>query len=155
MSVRADSQTLQQIPLFRDCDVVPLQIIAFAAEKQEFSSGDEIVTQGKKARAAFVILSGQAKIKNEGQEVAMAEPGAFLGEVAMLGSGNYTITATASGPVETARITHELFLRVVKEYPEFGRQVLQNLGDRLGNHLLELEGIRAMLNKSRSFTDLR
>ena len=155
MSVRADSQTLQQIPMFRDCDVVPLQIIAFAAEKQEFSSGDEIVTQGKKARAAFVILSGQAKIKNEGQEVAVAEPGAFLGEVAMLGSGNYTITATASGPVETARITHELLLRVVKEYPEFGRQVLQNLGDRLGNHLLELEGIRAMLNKSRSFTDLR
>lgn len=155
MSVRADSQTLQQIPMFRDCDVVPLQIIAFAAEKQEFSPGDEIVTQGKKARAAFVILSGQAKIKNEGQEVAVAEPGAFLGEVAMLGSGNYTITATAAGPVETARITHELFLRVVKEYPEFGRQVLQNLGDRLGSHLLELEGIRAMLNKSRSFTDLR
>ena len=135
--------------------MVPLQIIAFAAEKQEFSSGDEIVTQGKKARAAFVILSGQAKIKNEGQEVAVAEPGTFLGEVAMLGSGNYTITATASGPVETARITHELFLRVVKEYPEFGRQVLQNLGDRLGSHLLELEGIRAMLNKSRSFSDLR
>jgi hypothetical protein len=44
---------------------------------------------------------------------------------------------------------------VVKEYPEFGRQVLQNLGDRLGSHLLELEAIRAMLNKSRSFTDLR
>ena len=154
MSVRADSQTLQQIPMFRDCDVVPLQIIAFAADKQEFSPGDEIVTQGKKARAAFVILSGQAKIKSEGQEVAVAEPGAFLGEVAMLGSGNYTITATASGPVETARITHELILRVVKEYPEFGRQVLQNLGDRLGSHLLELEGIRAMLNKSRSFSDL-
>jgi len=61
----------------------------------------------------------------------------------------------ASGPVETARITHELFLRVVKEYPEFGRQVLQNLSDRLEGHLRELDGIRVMLTKSRNFTDLR
>ncbi len=155
MSVRADSQTLLQIPIFRDCDTVPLQILAFAAERQEFASGEDLITQGKKARAAFVILSGQAKIKSEGEEVAMAEPGAFLGEVAMLGNGTYSVTATASGPVETARFTHELFLRVVKEYPEFGRQVLQNMGDKLEGHLRELEGIRVMLNKSRSFSDLR
>jgi CRP/FNR family transcriptional regulator, cyclic AMP receptor protein len=154
MSVRADSQTLQQIPVFRDCDPVPLQILAFAAEKQEFSSGEDIIAQGKKARAAFVILNGQAKIKSEGQDVAVAEPGAFLGEVAMLGSGNYAISAVASGPVETARITHELFLRVVKEYPEFGRQVLQNLSDKLEGHLRELDGIRVMLTKSRNFSDL-
>ena len=53
MSVRADAETLRQIPIFRECETVPLQIMAFAAERQEFSVGEEILTEGKKARAAF------------------------------------------------------------------------------------------------------
>jgi CRP-like cAMP-binding protein len=71
-----------------------------------------------------------------------------------LGAGTYAISAIASGSVETARITHELFVRVAKEYPEFGRGVIRNLGDKLEGHLRELEGIRVMLSKSRNFSDL-
>ena len=103
MGVRADSETLRAIPIFRDCDTVALQILAFAAERQEFASGEDIITQGKKARAAFLILNGQAKVKDGARDVAVAEPGAFLGEIAMVRAGPYAITATASGPVETAR----------------------------------------------------
>jgi CRP/FNR family transcriptional regulator, cyclic AMP receptor protein len=154
VSVRADSQTLQQISVFRDCDPVALQILAFAAERQEFQSGEEIISQGKKARAAFVVLNGQAKLRDGARDLGYAEPGSFLGEVAMLGSGTYSISAIASGSVETARITHELFVRVAKEYPDFGRGVIRNLGDKLEGHLRELEGIRAMLAKSRNFADL-
>ena len=154
MGVRADSETLRAIPIFRDCDTVALQILAFAAERQEFASGEDIITQGKKARAAFLILNGQAKVRDGARDVAVAEPGAFLGEVAMVRAGPYAITATASGPVETARISHELFIRVAKEYPEFGQRVLRNLGDRLDSHLRELEGVRILLGKSRNFADL-
>ena len=154
MSVRADSETLRAIPVFRDCDTVALQILAFAAERQAFSAGEEIVVQGKKARAAFLILSGQASVKDGQTEVAVAEPGALLGEMAMVRAGPYAITATAVDAVETVRITHELFLRVTKEYPEFGKKVLQNMGDRLDIHMRELEGIRVMLGKSRNFADL-
>ena len=154
MSVRADSETLRAIPIFRDCDTVALQILAFAAERQAFSAGEEIVIQGKKARAAFLILSGQASVKDGPIEIAVAEPGAFLGEVAMVRAGPYAITATAVDAVETVRITHELFVRVTKEYPEFGKKVLQNMGDRLDVHMRELEGVRVMLSKSRNFADL-
>ncbi len=154
MSVRADSETLRAIPIFRDCDTVALQILAFAAERQAFSAGEDIIVQGKKARAAFLILSGQATVKDGQTEVGTAEPGAFLGEIAMVRAGPYAINATAVVAVETARVTHELFVRVAKEYPEFGQKVLQNLGDRLDSRMRELEGIRVMLAKSRNFADL-
>jgi len=154
MSVRADSQTFQQLALFRDCDVVPLQILAFAAERQEFASGEEIISKDKKARAAFLILNGQAKLRDGAQEIGVAEPGSLLGEVAMLRSGPYAITAVASGTVETVRLSHDLFIRVAKEYPEFGRSVLRNLGDKLAGQVRELEAVRVMLTKSRSFADL-
>ena len=155
MGIRADSESLRELPLFRDCDPVAMQVLCFAAEKQEFSSGDEIITQGKKARAAFLMLDGRAQLSAEGRDVAMAEAGALLGEAAMLRAGPYSITAKASGPVVTLRVTHDLFLRVAKEYPVFGRQVLQNLADKLGQQMRDLEPVRAMLTKSRSFSDLR
>jgi len=153
MSVRADSETLQKIALFRGCDTVALQILAFAAERQEFASGENIIVQDKKARAAFLVLNGQVKLRDGNRDLGLAEPGSLLGEVAMIKAGPYAITAAASGPVETVRISQDLFIRVAKEYPEFGRQVLQNLGDKLEAHLRELDSVRVMLNRSRSFSD--
>ena len=154
MGIRADSDSLREVPIFRDCDPVAMQVLCFAAEKQEFASGEEIIAQGKKARAAFLILDGRAQLVNGESQVAVAEAGSLLGEVAMIQAGPYAVTAKATGSVFTLRITHELFFRVANEYPAFGAKVLQNLGDRLGQHLRELEPIRAMLLKSRSFSDL-
>lgn len=154
MSIRADSESLRELPLFRDCDPVALQVLCFAAERQEFSSGEDIIAQGKKARAAFLILDGKAQVTEGSKVIATAEPGALLGEVAMLQSGPYSVTVKAHGTVMCMRISHELFVRVAKEYPSFGTGVLQNLSDRLGHHLRELEPIRALLMKSRSFADL-
>jgi CRP-like cAMP-binding protein len=89
MSVRADAETLRQIPIFAECEPVHLQLLAFAAERQHFVSGETIISQGKKAKSAFLLLSGNADIQQtadlQSQSFARAEPGAFLGEVAMIG----------------------------------------------------------------------
>ncbi len=154
MSVLADAETLRQIAIFRNCDAVPLQIMAFTAERQEFSIGEDLMTQGKKARAAFVLLNGKVSLRENDQDVGVAEPGAFLGETAMIGAGPYSITATARDIVSTARISHELFLKVAKEYPDFGRAVLNNLSEKLYQSVRELDTIRVMLDKSRKFSDL-
>lgn len=154
MSVRADAESFRQVPIFQDCDTIALQIMAFAAERQEFSIGEDVITQGKKARAAFFILNGRLTLRSQGQDVGLAEPGAFLGEVAMIGAGTYAITATARDIVSTARISHELFVKVAKEYPDFGRMVLRNLGDKLDASVRELESVRVLLTKARKFSDL-
>ena len=154
MSVLADAETLRRIPLFRDCDTVPLQIMAFTSERQEFAIGEELLIEGKKARSAFLILNGRVKLKSENKDIGIAEPGAFLGETAMIGAGAYALSAVAMDVVATARISHELFLRVVREYPEFGQTVLRNLGDKLQTSVRELDGVRVILNKARRFSDL-
>ena len=108
MSVRADAVTLRQIPIFADCEPVHLQLLAFASERQHFVAGEAIIKQGEKANAAFLLLSGQADLKQisgfQIRDIAKAEPGTFLGEVAMIGQTNYSISAVASCPVSTARI---------------------------------------------------
>ena len=154
MSVRADAETLRSLPVFKDCDVVPLQIMAFTSERQEFSVGEELFCQGKKARAAFLLLSGQVQLTASDEEIGVAEPGAFMGETAMIGAGAYSISATAMEIVSTARISRELFLKVAREYPQFGATVIRNLGDRLDVAVRQLDSVRIMLSRTRNFTDL-
>lgn len=154
MSVRADAESLRQIPIFRECDAVALQVMAFAAERQSFLPGEAIIGQGKKAKSAYFIMSGSARILNGDAEVGRAEPGALLGELAMISGALYAVTAIAHEPLTAARIDTALFLRVADEYPEFGRSVLQALSRKLDASVKELDQIRAMLVRARGFSDL-
>ncbi len=154
MSVRADAESLRQIPLFRNCEAVPLQVMAFAAERQNFAKGQTIIKQGSDATAAYFLLNGSADLQQGKSMVGQAQPGALLGELAMLGGSAYSLTATAAEPVSTVRIDNALFLRVASEYPEFGRAVLEALSEKLGNSVRELDTVRNLLTKARSFSNL-
>jgi CRP-like cAMP-binding protein len=72
----------------------------------------------------------------------------------MLGSATYSITATASDAVSAVRIDKQLFHRVATEYPEFGRAVLNALSEKLGASVRELDTVRSLLTKSKSFSNL-
>lgn len=158
MSVRADAETLRQIPIFADCDSVHLQVLAFASERQTFSTGAAIIKQGERAESAYLILSGFAEIRQrhglEFRQLATAGPGSLLGEIAMIGRTVYAVTATATTPIATARIDHALFMRVANEYPEFGTTVFNTLARRLDSASLEFEGARNKLMRAKSFGDL-
>jgi CRP-like cAMP-binding protein len=154
LSVRADAESLRQIPLFRNCEAVPLQVLAFAAERQNFSAGDIIIKQGQTATSAFFLLNGSTALTQGKTVIGQAEPGALLGEMAMLGGSTYALTATATEPVSAVRIDQKLFQRVTLEYPEFGRAVVEALSEKLGASVRELEGVRGLLTKARSFSNL-
>ena len=128
--------------------------MAFAAERQNFSKGQTIIKQGDDAKAAYFLLSGTASLQQGKTLAGQAEPGALLGELAMLGGSAYSLTATALEPVTTVRIDNALFIRVASEYPEFGRAVLDALSEKLGNSVRELDGVKNLLNRARSFSNL-
>ena len=154
MSVRADAESLRQIPIFRECDAVPLQVMAFAAERQNFLPGETIIGQGKKAKSAYFLMTGSARVLNGDAEVGRAEPGALLGELAMISGALYAVTAIANESVTAARIDNALFLRVADEYPDFGRAVLQSLSRKLDFSVKELDSIRGLLVRAKGFSDL-
>jgi CRP-like cAMP-binding protein len=154
MSVRASAETLKRIPIFRECDAVPLQVLAFAAPQVTFREGDYIVDEADTARAAFFLVSGSADIRNAEGPVAIAEPGTLIGEVAMIAGTRYSVSAVAREPVVTSCIDYQLFLRVTGEYPEFGRAVMHALSERLERSMRDFDGVRVMLSKIRAFSDV-
>ena len=154
MSVRADAETLRQIPIFRECDAVPLQVMAFAAERQNFKPGQAIITAGATGTSAYFIMSGHVTVSTVRDRLGTAEPGALLGELAMIGGAPYSVTAIADDQVVTARIDTALFHRVAEEFPEFGRAVLQAVSRKLDGSVKELEKVRQLMVKARGFSDL-
>jgi CRP-like cAMP-binding protein len=128
--------------------------MAFAAERQNFASGQTLIKQGQTATSAYFILNGTLDLTQDRHKLGMAEPGALLGELAMLGGSSYSLTATAAEPVQAVRIDKELFHRVASEYPEFGRAVIDALSEKLGASVRELDGVRGLLTKARSFSNL-
>ena len=100
MSVRADVETLRNIPIFSECEAVHLQLLAFSAVRQNFAAGDFVIRQGNTGMAAFLVLSGETRLSSiETGPLGSAGPGALLGEVAMIGDRPYSVTATAVEPV--------------------------------------------------------
>jgi CRP/FNR family cyclic AMP-dependent transcriptional regulator len=155
MSVRADAETFRSIPIFSECDTVHLQLLAFSAARQNFEPGDLIIKQGIKGRSAFLILSGRADISTEQSgRIGSAGPGALLGEVAMIGGSPYALTARAADPVASARIDYDLFMRVAREYPEFGTAVFNALARKLDISVGELALVRHAFDHARSFRNL-
>ena len=158
MSVRADAENLRALPVFRLCDPVHLQLLAFSAEKQTFLRGEYLTEQGAPARAAYFIVNGTVDLqyteKGKTQTTGQAEPGSFIGEVAMIGGSRYGLSAQARDGVVAATISRDLFNKVVREYPEFGRAVHAVLAERLEQSMRELEGVRGIIARARSFSSL-
>jgi CRP-like cAMP-binding protein len=156
MSVRADAETLRRIPLFADCDPVHLQVLAFAAERKHFAPGEKLITEGESGDSAYLVLSGRVEVRSSavphGELAGEAEPGALLGEVAMIGQVPYSITAIAASEVAAARIDRPLFLRVAEAYPEFGVTVFRAMARKLEASLKDLNGVRQLLDHARSFS---
>jgi CRP-like cAMP-binding protein len=155
MSVRADVETFRSIPIFSECDVVHLQLLAFSAVRQTFAKGDVVIKQGLRGGAAYLILSGRVDLVGEdNMKIGSAGPGAMLGEVAMIGDVPYVITARASEQVDTARIGRSLFMRLAIEYPEFGTAVFNTLSQRLDSSMGDLTLVRHAFEQARSFKNL-
>jgi CRP/FNR family transcriptional regulator, cyclic AMP receptor protein len=150
MGVRAEAETLRRIPIFQNCENTPLQVLAFASDRQRFDAGATIIGEGQEGRSAFFILDGLVAVSSGKDLIAKAEPGALLGETAMLGSARYMVTARAETIVYTARIDAPLFHRVAQEYPEFGETVLQSLSNKLGQSVKELDQVRDLLLRGRN-----
>ncbi|MGE3872673.1 MAG: Crp/Fnr family transcriptional regulator [Parvibaculaceae bacterium] len=155
MSVRINAESLRQIPLFAECDPAHLQVMAFASERVVFAAGTDIFRSGSTGSAAFLVLSGEAEVwRSQGEkriEVAVAGPGAFLGELAMIADVAYSVNVTAKGSVIATRITRDIFMRVVGEFPDFGTKVMSALSRKLTGSVGEFDRIRHMLESAPSF----
>ena len=151
MSLREEVETLRQIPLFAKVDPSKIKLLAFTSERLTFQSGDILCKQGEMGDAAYVIINGKADVVVETPTgpltVATMQKNDVVGEIAILINIPRTATIKAASELTTLRITKDLFLRTIAEFPEMSVEMMRVLAERLVRTTEELQKAKESLRK--------
>ena len=156
MSLHEEVDMLRRMPLFAQNEPPKLKLIAFTSERVAFDAGHMLFRQGDAANAAFVIVEGKAQVIVEGAGgpvvVAVLGPNDFFGEIAILCDVPRTASVRADTRLITLRISKELFLRLIKEFPTMAVSIMRELAHRLDATTNQLRTEHAELERLRRQT---
>jgi CRP/FNR family transcriptional regulator, cyclic AMP receptor protein len=136
-------ELLQQVPLFAGLPVNLLEAIAGAGEKRHFEMNENLITQGEKGDAAFLILSGKAGCLRGAHGEPFVQdlwPGTLVGELGMLIETVHAVTVTASERLRALAIGRDSFRLVMEENPAVARHISDML-------VMRLHGLAAQLRE--------
>jgi CRP-like cAMP-binding protein len=141
MALDDDIRILSGVDLFSGFTQEQLRLLAFGTETVRLKSGRELYREGAPADCAFVLVDGRIGLyrNREGQRVNVGtvEPGAILGEFALIAESRRLTGAMAETEIELIRVNRTLFRRILQEYPDLAAL----LHDRIAADL------QAMLDK--------
>lgn len=124
-------KALRVVPLFAECSMKQLRLIARAGSVVNKPSGADLVSEGKRGVAFFVVISGSVQIHREGKPVAMLMAGDFFGEMALLSDTARGASATAADDVQLFALTAATFKKLLLEEPSIGYEVTRAVAARV------------------------
>jgi energy-coupling factor transporter ATP-binding protein EcfA2 len=132
-TIEAEAHFLASIPALANVRNDTLRLMAYAAERRHFESGDALICEGEKSVDVYVILEGAAEVTvGVGRRVVgTAGPGAFMGEVAAIAGLPRTATVTATEPVTALALSRDVFLDLVQRDDGLGRALLRDMAGRV------------------------
>ena len=97
-----------------------------------YPKGALLCLEGQPPRGIFILCTGRAKLSTTSSEgksmiLRIAEPGEVLGLTAIVSGTPYEATVETLEPSQANFISQAEFLRFLKEYPDVGLRVAQQL----------------------------
>lgn len=149
MSINEEVDALRRIPLFSNLEPSKLKLLAFTSERLTFAKDQTVFRQGDMGDAAYIVLDGQADVligtPSGSRKVATIGKHSILGEIAVLCDVPRTATVVAVDKLVTLKISKDLFLRMVTEFPQMAVEIMRELARRLDRTNQQLQ---AALSKS-------
>ena len=93
--------------------------------------GAVLFAEGEAGAHMYIVLQGRAEIVVGGKVVESAGPGALLGEMALVSSAPRSATVVAGTECKLVSVDVRQFDLLVRESPEFARQVMTVMADRV------------------------
>jgi len=154
MSIKEEVDLLRRIPLFANVEASKLKLLAFTSERIAFEAGHIVFNQGDTGDAAYIVIEGEAEVLVKGPvgpvQVALLGRNAIVGEIAILCDVPRTATIRARDRLVCLRISKELFLRLINEFPQIAVAVVRELASRVEASNEKLRDTLAQLEKLRA-----
>ena len=122
---------LAVVALFADLSRPSFQAVAHLFDEEWFSEGQRILRQGFTGTGFYVIVSGEAAVRIDGQERARLPRGDFFGEVSILLGESPTADIVALGPLRCLVLPGPALKDFLLEHPSVTFRMLQVQARRL------------------------
>lgn len=149
MALEDEVRSLRAVPLFAKVDAAKLKLLAFTSERLEFAEGEILFEQGDSGTSAYIVLEGEAEVLIEGGggqgpiKVATLGQNDIIGEIAMLTDVPRTATIRAGTRLVALKISKDVFLRLVRDFPEMGVEIMRELARRLNETTRQLQAAKS------------
>jgi CRP-like cAMP-binding protein len=131
MALDDDIRILSGVALFEGFAPDQLRLLAFGAERLDFRRGEIVFREGDKAEAAFILAEGTIELFRERQDkqvpVGTLEPGALIGEYALITTTQRPASAVAAGAVSLLKVDRRSFRRILEEYPDLAVRLYRRI----------------------------
>jgi len=140
-----EAQALSAFELFQGVPASHLGAIEQRSEVQEFPAGHEFFHPGESGRRLFLLERGRVQtFRNLGKRkliISELEPAAVFGEMGCVGQCAYHCTAQALTPSRIRILQREAVEKLLDEFPDVTRRLLDLVSRRFVQVLLDLEGM--------------
>ena len=130
MSLDADITVLGAVPFFNGFDDEHLRLLAFSAEARSLPTGTVLHEAGQPLHSAYVITKGLVTA-SRGEETRSLEPGALIGERALIVEAKAMETVQVAEKAQALQIRRTVFRRFLDEYPNMAATIRARLASRV------------------------
>jgi CRP-like cAMP-binding protein len=126
------SEAIQASYLTTGLSKEDVELLSGVAEVRHITRDTEIIRHGDTSGDVFVLVDGRASVLTAtGDSVAEPEPGAVVGEIALLDYGPRTATVVARAGATVAVLPERRLRTLMGEHPSLELGLLRNLARAL------------------------
>jgi voltage-gated potassium channel len=119
LQVYMNMNLIKNVPVFKECTHECLKKIAGSLTQVYYSPEQNIITIGELGKEMFVIGHGEVEVRlGNGNVIATLSEGHFFGERALLEETKRSANVVARSYCDLYKLEKEVFLQIVKEYPD-------------------------------------
>jgi CRP-like cAMP-binding protein len=117
--------SLKEVPLFKDCEVGFLHMLAIQLTPHHYYAGETIFRKGDQALEMFFMVKGTAEAFSEedGTIYATFNPGSFFGEVGLFFDIKRTASIRCTTDVNILKLTRDILEKSLESYPEVSNKI--------------------------------
>jgi CRP/FNR family cyclic AMP-dependent transcriptional regulator len=136
MSMVSTLELIRRVPLFSLLAADQAAAVANAVVKRRYKRGENIVDQGQKSDALFILLTGRARVlstNSRGREVILAtlQVGDYIGEMSLIDGQPHSATVRADAQTDALVLGRAEFSRCLPDSGSMAYSLLRGLVQRL------------------------
>jgi hypothetical protein len=122
---------LAELEFFRALPPAEAQVVVPYVEERRFADGETVFRKGDEGDALYLITRGEARVLDDGNELARLRAGAVFGEMALLTGEARNATVIAAGELHAYRIARDDFNHLLTHSLKLTEAVQRLVAERL------------------------